>query len=168
MPPQVIGVFDLGMATIKFNGSPHNVGVISIRTSENESAPVDHIGYCRLNYKDSIIKNLKRIVWAKPVPSKIDKEKEKKAAKIARNSGLISEAHYQKIITSRVCRVCGCTDDDCSQCIEKTGQPCHWIEDDLCSSCTNSQEEEVNPYLLTGNELKRTEDARKAGRYMMR
>lgn len=35
----------------------------------------------------------------------------------------------------RACRVCGCTDDDCSQCVEKTGQPCSWVEDDLCSAC---------------------------------
>ena len=34
-----------------------------------------------------------------------------------------------------VCRVCGCTDDDCSQCVEKTGAPCHWVEPDLCSAC---------------------------------
>ena len=33
------------------------------------------------------------------------------------------------------CRVCGCTEHDCSQCIEKTGKPCHWVEDDLCSAC---------------------------------
>ena len=35
----------------------------------------------------------------------------------------------------RKCRVCGCTDDDCSQCIEDTGAPCCWIEWDLCSAC---------------------------------
>ena len=35
----------------------------------------------------------------------------------------------------RKCRVCGCTDNDCSQCIEKTGGPCHWVEEDLCSAC---------------------------------
>jgi hypothetical protein len=34
-----------------------------------------------------------------------------------------------------VCRVCGCTDDDCSQCVEKTGAPCWWVEPDLCSAC---------------------------------
>ena len=34
-----------------------------------------------------------------------------------------------------VCRVCGCTDDDCSQCVEKTGMACHWVEPDLCSAC---------------------------------
>lgn len=33
------------------------------------------------------------------------------------------------------CRVCGCTDDDCSQCVEKTGAPCSWVEPDLCSAC---------------------------------
>ena len=35
----------------------------------------------------------------------------------------------------RRCRVCGCTDDDCSDCIARTGTPCHWVEDDLCSAC---------------------------------
>lgn len=35
----------------------------------------------------------------------------------------------------RVCRACGCTDADCSRCIAKTGEPCHWVEDDLCSAC---------------------------------
>jgi hypothetical protein len=35
----------------------------------------------------------------------------------------------------RRCRVCGCTDDDCSGCIERTGKPCYWVEEDLCSAC---------------------------------
>ena len=39
------------------------------------------------------------------------------------------------------CRVCGCTDDDCSGCIERTGQPCYWAEPDLCSACAL---EEIN------------------------
>lgn len=34
------------------------------------------------------------------------------------------------------CRVCGCTEDNCKQCIERTGQPCHWVENNLCSACT--------------------------------
>ncbi len=34
-----------------------------------------------------------------------------------------------------MCRVCGCTDDDCSGCIARTGAPCRWIEPDLCSAC---------------------------------
>lgn len=35
------------------------------------------------------------------------------------------------------CRVCGCTDNECSQCVEATGQPCHWVEPDLCSRCAD-------------------------------
>jgi hypothetical protein len=38
-------------------------------------------------------------------------------------------------LQDRTCRVCGCTDDDCRQCINKTGEPCSWIENDLCSAC---------------------------------
>lgn len=34
------------------------------------------------------------------------------------------------------CRVCGCTDNDCTQCIEATGVPCYWIEPGLCSACS--------------------------------
>lgn len=37
--------------------------------------------------------------------------------------------------TDRSCRVCGCTDLDCRGCIERTGQPCFWVEPDLCSAC---------------------------------
>jgi hypothetical protein len=33
------------------------------------------------------------------------------------------------------CRVCGCTDDDCSGCIERTGQACYWVATNLCSAC---------------------------------
>ncbi len=36
---------------------------------------------------------------------------------------------------ARTCRVCGCTDHDCRQCIERTGMACHWIGADLCSAC---------------------------------
>lgn len=35
----------------------------------------------------------------------------------------------------RRCRVCECTDDDCSGCIQRTGKPCHWVTEDLCSAC---------------------------------
>lgn len=36
----------------------------------------------------------------------------------------------------RACRVCGCTELDCARCIVKTGKPCSWVEDDLCSACS--------------------------------
>lgn len=40
------------------------------------------------------------------------------------------------------CKLCGCTDNDCSQCIEATGHPCYWIDDthELCSACDISDE----------------------------
>lgn len=37
----------------------------------------------------------------------------------------------------RRCRVCGCTDDNCMECVLKTGHPCHWVEADLCSACAD-------------------------------
>jgi len=40
-----------------------------------------------------------------------------------------------KSVRAGVCRECGCTDDNCEQCIEATGEPCTWVEDDLCSAC---------------------------------
>ena len=41
----------------------------------------------------------------------------------------------------RTCRVCGCTDNDCTQCVERTGHPCRWVEEDLCSACVGREEE---------------------------
>lgn len=51
--------------------------------------------------------------------------------------GLDPEAIYDEVVAeeARTCRVCGCTQDDCSQCVEAPGEPCHWVEDDLCSRC---------------------------------
>lgn len=40
-----------------------------------------------------------------------------------------------EIAVGHCCRSCGCSDLDCSGCVERTGEPCEWIEDDLCSSC---------------------------------
>ena len=37
-----------------------------------------------------------------------------------------------------VCRYCGCTEDDCSECVELTGEPCSWVPGQqftLCSAC---------------------------------
>lgn len=44
-------------------------------------------------------------------------------------------------IEVRTCRKCGCTDNDCRQCIEKTGQACYWVEWDLCSACEEGEVE---------------------------
>jgi len=35
----------------------------------------------------------------------------------------------------RICLKCGCTDDNCRHGIEKTGVPCYWIAENLCSAC---------------------------------
>lgn len=40
----------------------------------------------------------------------------------------------------RSCRECGCTDNDCSECVARTGMPCMWIETDLCSACADDEE----------------------------
>lgn len=45
------------------------------------------------------------------------------------------------------CRECGCTDLDCSQCMEKTGYPCYWAEEDLCSACDNQANKKTNKEL---------------------
>lgn len=41
------------------------------------------------------------------------------------------------------CRACGCTDNDCSGCVERTGAPCFWVEPDLCSACSDAQPLEI-------------------------
>lgn len=46
-----------------------------------------------------------------------------------------------------VCRVCGCTDMDCRQCIAKTGHPCSWGEPDLCSACAEKQKWDDTPFM---------------------
>lgn len=33
------------------------------------------------------------------------------------------------------CIGCGCTDDDCRQCVEAQREPCHWVSDGKCSRC---------------------------------
>lgn len=38
----------------------------------------------------------------------------------------------------RACRECGCTDDQA--CVDAiSGDPCCWVEDDLCSVCAESE-----------------------------
>ncbi len=44
----------------------------------------------------------------------------------------------------QTCRQCGCTDDDCSQCVKAQGRPCCWVEPDLCSRCRDENNEKCN------------------------
>jgi hypothetical protein len=41
---------------------------------------------------------------------------------------------------SGVCQICGCTDDDCRQCIQRTGESCAWAnaEHTLCTACVTT------------------------------
>lgn len=39
-------------------------------------------------------------------------------------------------MSKQECGVCGCTQKDCSQCVARTGKPCYWVENNLCSACT--------------------------------
>ena len=41
-------------------------------------------------------------------------------------------------MSEQKCRICGCTEGNCSQCIKLTGYPCHWVEEDLCSACADA------------------------------
>ncbi|MGC5744410.1 hypothetical protein [Chryseobacterium sp. NFX27] len=57
---------------------------------------------------------------------------------------LIQGNFYQKRMNAQVCKICGCTDYDCKQCIEKTGEPCYWFEENLCSACASSTTTLIN------------------------
>ena len=50
------------------------------------------------------------------------------------------KGHETEVHLQPACRVCGCTDDNCEQCIEAQGFPCSWVEEDLCSRCANTTE----------------------------
>jgi hypothetical protein len=47
----------------------------------------------------------------------------------------IVEEAPSEVTPVATCRVCGCTDIDCSSCVERTGMACYWVEPDLCSAC---------------------------------
>ncbi|MDD5207019.1 MAG: hypothetical protein PHS17_16460 [Desulfobacterales bacterium] len=51
------------------------------------------------------------------------------------------EEEQKKEYPGQKCRVCGCTEDDCRQCVEAQGYPCHWVEVDLCSRCTKGEKD---------------------------
>jgi len=37
----------------------------------------------------------------------------------------------------RACRKCGCTEDHA--CMDNYGNPCFWVEEDLCSECAGDE-----------------------------
>lgn len=77
-----------------------------------------------------------------------------KKEKAARSNGHATNGHAgngkaKKTKTARKCRVCGCTQDNCRQCIEKTGEPCSWVEEDLCSACADQEDAELEEAMNT-------------------
>lgn len=42
---------------------------------------------------------------------------------------------------NKTCKQCGCTEHDCSDCIERTGRPCYWVGE-VCSACVEAVTEE--------------------------
>lgn len=65
---------------------------------------------------------------------------------MAKGKGIPMTAKKRVTRPGQKCRICGCTDEDCSQCIEKTGRPCTWVFESalrspavfdapLCSAC---------------------------------
>lgn len=62
---------------------------------------------------------------------------------------------------TRRCRECGCTNDDCRQCIEKTGSPCSWVEADLCSACDTPATSKAAEWIdRNDRKMKREEEIR--------
>lgn len=44
----------------------------------------------------------------------------------------------------RICVGCGCTEENCSECIAADGHPCYWVNDHLCSSCHKRIKKSIN------------------------
>jgi len=56
----------------------------------------------------------------------------------------LGEEEIEALIASsqeRRCRECFCTDDNCEACFERTGEPCSWVDEDLCSACIPEAEQ---------------------------
>lgn len=85
----------------------------------------------------------KRWASAIAVAKKKDAEKGAELQRLVGEGWKIHGKPWEKLHAAEVkkssapssCRVCGCTDDDCSACIKRTGEACSWMEPDLCSAC---------------------------------
>ena len=60
-----------------------------------------------------------------------------------RGDGLLESGREPEANPAEACRVCGCTDLDCRGCIERTGEPCYWVEPGLCSACAGEQDDKL-------------------------
>lgn len=64
----------------------------------------------------------------------------------------------------RSCEVCHCTDADCTECVERTGSPCHWVGENLCSAGGDASWDSIQEMFLL-EELQEREDAGENTRY---
>jgi hypothetical protein len=64
----LIDIYDGGIR----NHQGHKVGVIIFKITKNVSTPEEIIGYCHPNFRDSIIKNLKRLNFQKVISDEND------------------------------------------------------------------------------------------------
>ena len=46
------------------------------------------------------------------------------------------------------CIKCGCTDNDCGQCVAAQGHPCHWVAEGKCSRCFDKDGNARGTFLL--------------------
>lgn len=71
----------------------------------------------------------------KPAEKKTKSKKAKKASKAKSKAGSDAKEYKDAAAAAsgkRSCRICGCTDT--TACMDGD-QPCHWVEEDLCSKC---------------------------------
>lgn len=59
---------------------------------------------------------------------------------------MITQLRKDKAAPNRRCRACGCTDEDCRQCIKAQGHPCYWVEATLCSRCQRERHGTTTTY----------------------
>lgn len=64
-------------------------------------------------------------------------------ARVARLTGLhtnypdLATIVFRMVDNSSRCRICGCTELDCSRCVDLTGMPCSWANKarTICTNC---------------------------------
>lgn len=44
---------------------------------------------------------------------------------------------HDDLVDEQACRVCGCTNEDCTECVDILGEPCDWADVDLCTRCAD-------------------------------
>jgi hypothetical protein len=90
---------------------------------------------------DAVMRHLKPATAPAPKP-----EPEPEPKKPKREPARVEMPH---------CRICRCTEANCSKCIERTGKPCSWAtaKKDLCSACQPLVEADISVLFIGRNAL---------------